>query len=396
MHDEILVRVLNRVADRGKQCEALLDVERLPIAVGRNRLARHVLHREVGPAVGGDAAIEEARDVGMLQPRQNLPLAEKAPVNLTAEGPASHELQRNLLLELAVGTIGQEHAAHAAMADLPDQAVRSDAIARLVAFVSLDVRSGGVDQPRCVHHRGCFEELGRAGVGGDETLDLCAENRIAGAGALERFSARARLELQHFVQDCLDAGPFLGREGARHDGSLLAGLLDLLKQERARLPPLTLDLVGLSAQCFGGFFDREPREEPQFDDTREAFAEGLEARERGVERDQLARAFLVGHVDPVERDLVRAAAALLPRRPARMVDDDLAHRLGGDGKEVAPIRPVGAGAVDELQIRLMHEHGGVDRLARPGASELTTGGGAKFGVDEAEHEVDRVAVSLAN
>ncbi len=152
----------------------------------------------------------------------------------------------------------------------------------------------------------------------------------------------------------------------------------------------------LRRQRFGGFLDRQPGEEPQLDDAREAFAEGLEPGQRGVERHELARAFLVGDVDAVERDLVHAAAALLPRCPARVVDDDLPHRLGGDGEEVAAIRPVGAGAVDQLEIRLVHEHRRVDRLPGPGAGELTPGRGAELGVDEAEDDVDRVAVAVAD
>ncbi len=176
-----------------------------------------VLHGEVRPPVGGDAAVEEARDVGVLQPRENLPLAEEAAENLAAEWPAANELERDVLLELAVGAIGQEHPAHAAVADLADHAVRPDAVAGLFPFLGLDLRRRGVDQARGVDHRRRLEELLRVGVGGDESLDLRAEHGVAGARAIEHRGAGRRLEVQHLVQDRLDAGPFLRREGVRHD-----------------------------------------------------------------------------------------------------------------------------------------------------------------------------------
>ncbi len=115
-----------------------------------------------------------------------------------------------------------------------------------------------------------------------------------------------------------------------------------------------------------------------------------------IERDELTGAFVIGDVDPVERDLVHAAAALLPRRRARVVDDDLPHGLGGNGEEVAAIRPVDAGAVHKLEIRLVHEHGRIDGVPGPGAGELTPGRGAELGVDEGEDEIDCLAVAVAD
>jgi hypothetical protein len=54
---------------------------------------------------------------------------------------------------------------------------------------------------------------------------------------------------------------------------------------------------------------------------------------------------------------------------------------------------VSTGAVDEFEVGLMDQHRGVDRLAGPDVRELT---GVELGVDEAEDEVDRAAISLAD
>ena len=135
MHDEILVRVLNRVAHGGEEEEPMPDVERLSIAVCRDGLAGDVLHREVRSSVGGDAAVEQARDVRMLETREDLALPEKAPDDLSTVRAGADELEGDLLFELAVGAIREEHAAHPTVADLPDQFVRPDAIARRLLLV---------------------------------------------------------------------------------------------------------------------------------------------------------------------------------------------------------------------------------------------------------------------
>ncbi len=51
MDDPFLVRVLQRVAGLQEQLEPLADRQALAIAVGRDRLARDVLHDEVRSAV---------------------------------------------------------------------------------------------------------------------------------------------------------------------------------------------------------------------------------------------------------------------------------------------------------------------------------------------------------
>ena len=78
MDDEVLVRVLHRVADRAEQLEPLAR-RQLPASsqYSVDRLAVDVLHHEVGLPVVGRAAVEEPRDVRVLEPGQDLPLARK-------------------------------------------------------------------------------------------------------------------------------------------------------------------------------------------------------------------------------------------------------------------------------------------------------------------------------
>ena len=191
------------------------DVERLSIAVRRDGLAGDVLHGEVRSPVGGDAAVEQTRDVRMLKTRQNLALAKKAPDDLSTVRAGPDELEGDVLFELAVGAIREEHTAHPAVADLAYQLVRPDAVTGLLLLIG---RIGGrrCDQPRGVLHRGSLEEVRRIGIGGDQGLYPRTQDRVAGARAIERRGARRGLEVQHVVEDRLDSGPFLRAEGG-HD-----------------------------------------------------------------------------------------------------------------------------------------------------------------------------------
>src|SRR5262245_48404834 len=101
----------------------------------------------------------------MLQPCQDLALAQKPLVDFAAERTSPYQLECDLLLELAVGSIGQEDAAHAALTDLADQPVWSDAIARLFLIVGLRASGGRANDPSRVLHRRRFQEARGARVG---------------------------------------------------------------------------------------------------------------------------------------------------------------------------------------------------------------------------------------
>jgi hypothetical protein len=82
-----------------------------------NRDAIDVLHRQVEIAIGGDAAIEHACYVRVLQAGENLALLpESLPKELGGEGKID-ELDGDALIELAVGPMGKIDGAHTAAAD---------------------------------------------------------------------------------------------------------------------------------------------------------------------------------------------------------------------------------------------------------------------------------------
>ena len=67
----------------------------------------------------------------MIEPGENLPLLEEpADRTIIPDAPSPQQLERNRLLVLVVGAFGEEYGAHAAAAELADDAVRADRRAR--------------------------------------------------------------------------------------------------------------------------------------------------------------------------------------------------------------------------------------------------------------------------
>ena len=78
MHDQVAMRVLHRVADFQQQLHAPADIQALPIAPLRDRLAVDEFEGEIRRAIVADAAIVQLRDVRMGQPGQRVAFAQEA------------------------------------------------------------------------------------------------------------------------------------------------------------------------------------------------------------------------------------------------------------------------------------------------------------------------------
>ncbi len=76
-----------------------------------------VLHDEIRQAVLGRVAVQQARDVRVIEAREDLPLVAEAAQHGLRIHAALDELDRDLLLVLPVGAPGEIDRAHAAAAD---------------------------------------------------------------------------------------------------------------------------------------------------------------------------------------------------------------------------------------------------------------------------------------
>src|SRR5262252_7814909 len=117
MNDQVLVRVLNGRTNGEEQTEALRDPKPAAVAILVKRPAPDVLHDEVGKTIFSAGAIEQASDVGMLEPGQDLTLVAEAVQNEFGIQAPIHQLHRDLLLEV-VHPHGAIHGPHPAAPDL--------------------------------------------------------------------------------------------------------------------------------------------------------------------------------------------------------------------------------------------------------------------------------------
>ena len=76
MHDQLLVRVGDGGADAVEQPETLVNRQTARVVV--DRFAIDILQGEVRHAILTDAGIEEPRDVGMVESRQDASLAQES------------------------------------------------------------------------------------------------------------------------------------------------------------------------------------------------------------------------------------------------------------------------------------------------------------------------------
>ena len=98
--------------------------------------------------------------------------------------------------------------------------------------------------------------------------------------------------------------------------------------------------------------------------------------------------------DLVERRRRLTAAALLAAVTTGVVDEDLAHEMGGDAEEMRAGFPVGHCLRNQAQIRLVHERGWLKRGGRVLVAQVVRGQAAKLVVDDGHQPIDRRGIAV--
>ena len=137
----------------------------------------------------------------MAQRGQDLALPAKAHhVDVGIEARAQ-QLERYLLLELAIRTLGEKDAGHAASADFPNESVGANASALPPWPHRLRVCQRGV---RRGHYtiRQIVEVIGRGPFGVEKRLELPAERGIVAAHLSHELRALFARDRQHLLEEC--------------------------------------------------------------------------------------------------------------------------------------------------------------------------------------------------
>ncbi len=187
MHDQVLVGVLDGVADVEEELQPLAHAELLTIAIAIERFAVHVLHHEVGIAFLGFAGVEQARDVRVVQAGEDLPLGAEAQTELALHRAAVDDLDCDLRGVLTIGALAEVHGAGAAVAEYRYELVVADDAA--------DERFAAIASGRIEGSTECKRE--RAGAG---TAAVVARQE------LEQLGAQLRVVAGFFVDERLALG----------------------------------------------------------------------------------------------------------------------------------------------------------------------------------------------
>lgn len=114
MDDEVAVRVMHGLADLPEKDQALTCREAMIVAVPIDWYPLDMLHHEVGGAVFYCAAVEEPRDIRVIECREDLPFLRQALREEAAGHVSGHQLDCHLLLIYLVGSRCQVHHARRA------------------------------------------------------------------------------------------------------------------------------------------------------------------------------------------------------------------------------------------------------------------------------------------
>jgi hypothetical protein len=109
--DPLLVRVLDRLADRQEELQPLAGREVMLVAVLRDRLAFDQFHHEVRPAALRRARVQHLRNVRMVHHRQRLPLGLKPCDHLPRIHPRLDDLKGHAASDrlLLLGHVNDAH-----------------------------------------------------------------------------------------------------------------------------------------------------------------------------------------------------------------------------------------------------------------------------------------------
>ena len=143
MQNQMLVRMLDSPADRREKTQAGGDIQIVFGTVDQQRCAVHVFDGQIRNMLGRFACIDQARDIRMIEFREQCALACQA----FARGSRRHaadQFQRHTLRCIAEQPFGQQYRAHAARTQFRQYAIRADLHVR-------GRRQGG----HCRHHGQC-------------------------------------------------------------------------------------------------------------------------------------------------------------------------------------------------------------------------------------------------
>src|SRR5690625_151213 len=201
VHDQVPVRVADRLPDGHEELEPFLDREAPGGAVLGDRGPLDDLHDEVWPAVIGGTAVEEPRNVGVVERGEDLALGTEPGEELVGVEAAAEELDGDLLVELAVDPLGEVDGPAPPAPDLPEEPVGPELAACIDSLGLLAPFGGDQRVLRSDDEGPVFEELIGFGGGVEEFDDELVELLIAAAGIAQESGSVGGVEGERLLEE---------------------------------------------------------------------------------------------------------------------------------------------------------------------------------------------------
>ena len=152
-----------------------------------------------------------------------------------------------------------------------------------------------------------------------------------------------------------------------------------------------------SSQHRRRFLDRQPTKIPELDNAALLRIQRLEPRQRLIEDEGVSGINRRGRrcgIGVVDRDIRDASTALEPAVVAGVIHDDSPHQLRRDAEEMRAILPVNRPLPNELEIGLVDERRGLQRVIAPLARQVPRSQRVQFGVDKRDQPVERLRTAV--
>ena len=130
MQHQLAVGVMHRFADLPQHLDPLTKGRALFSAPAVDAFPFDDLHRKIRQTFGGSAAVEKTGDVWMVELGQDLALAPQAFEHVLRFHARAYYLERHPAAEFAVVAVGQKYRAEATPAQLAQNSVGTDVVAR--------------------------------------------------------------------------------------------------------------------------------------------------------------------------------------------------------------------------------------------------------------------------
>ncbi len=224
-----------------------------------------------------------------------------------------------------------------------------------------------------------------------QRLHLTPDFRVVAARRIQIGSPFLRAERHRGVVDLADALP----AGRGHPSA--SGFVRSSSRSSHAFASFQsrITVAGEIVQDARNLLDRQSRKKAHHHDLTLPLIDACELIQGIVQRQEVVAPADVDDQRFIERDALATAASLLIVARTREVHQDPAHQASRHRQEVRAVLPADAFDVHEPQIDLVHQRGGLKRVAEPLARHASGGDLTQLRVDQRDQLVERRQVPIA-